>query len=100
MLFFTSWCKPSKTDASRKRCTYATSVKSFLPNTHPNKVTCVCYHSTWKCLILTEVSLENKKNVFLISYLADPRPTFIFNGMLDKKSLKIIVLHLNLATNS
>ena len=33
-------------------------------NAHPDKLICVCYCSIWKYLKLTEVSLENKKDLF------------------------------------
>ena len=47
------------------------------------------------------LSLENRKTVFLISYLAAPRPTLTLNDMLNKKNymLKMMLLHPNLGEN-
>ena len=70
-----------------------------MPNTYPDKFIYVCYCSTRKCLILTGASLENK-TLFLINYLATPRPRLTLHAMLNKKvyMLKMMLLHSNLAT--
>ena len=101
-LFITSWCKPLKIDPSREICTYVTWAKPFLPNTHLDELICVSYYSTWKCLILTGVSLGNVKDCFLISYLALPRPNLNLNGLLNKKDymLKMMLPYPNLAANA
>ena len=48
------------------------------------------------------VSLENKKTVFLISYLAAPSPSLTLNDMLNKRNYtaKMMLLHPSLATNA
>ena len=61
-LFTTSWCKLLEADPSREVCTYAIWVKAFFPNTHPDKLICVCCCSTWKCLILSGMQLGDKKD--------------------------------------
>ena len=63
--------------------TYAIWIKVFLPNTHLDKRICVCYCSTWKYLILTGVSLEKDKILYLISFLTVPRSTLTLNTMLE-----------------
>ena len=83
MLFITFWCKLLKRGSSRETCTYSTWVNFFWSNIHPDKLTCVCYCWTWKCLILTEVSLRNRKACFLITCLAAPNPTFTLNGTIN-----------------
>ena len=76
MLFIISWCKPLEKDPSKKICTCTNWVKSFLPYAHPGKFMCVCYCSTWKCLILTVVSLENTKDCFVNQLFGCPKASF------------------------
>ena len=101
MLFFTPGASLWK-QTHLEICTFATWVNLFFPNTQPHKLICVSYNSTWKCLILTGMSLGNTEDCFLISYLSAPRPTLTLNGLLNKKEymLKLMLLHPNLAVKT
>ena len=64
MLFINSRYKPLKAEPSREICTYATSLKPFLPNKHPNKLIYLCCCSIWKCLVLWGVTRKWKRLFF------------------------------------